>query len=159
MQEFVMHKTKEFAAFQYFTINKRICILNLQALGRSDDVSNTENVSDGNAVVNTFDSVQCLIAHLELLITFIHVLLNSIQSNEVKNSYHMELEGLKRCLARLETEEIEVSHLVTYRPSQVKAYMKRQQAQIVHMFDVWHVVKGMHYATKIVHDELKNCLY
>lgn len=24
MQEFVMHKTKEFAVFQYFTINKRI---------------------------------------------------------------------------------------------------------------------------------------
>lgn len=71
----------------------------------------------------------------------------------------MELEGLKRCLARLATEEIEVSHLVTDRQSQVKAYMKREQPQIVHMFDVWHVAKGMHFATIIVHDELKNCLY
>lgn len=61
---------------------------------------------------------------------------------KVQNSYHMELEGLKRCLARLETEEIEVSHLVTDRQSQVKAYMKREQPQIVHMFDVWHVAKA-----------------
>lgn len=63
---------------------------------------------------------------------------------KVQNSYHMELEGLKRCLARLETEEIEVSHLVTDRQSQVKAYMKREQPQIVHMFDVWHVAKGVY---------------
>lgn len=67
-----------------------------------------------------------------------------VQSNEVQNSYHMELEGLKRCLAKLETEEIEVSHLVTDRHSQVKAYMKREQPQIVHMFDVWHVAKGVY---------------
>lgn len=77
----------------------------------------------------------------------------------MQNFYHMELEGLKRCLAKLETEEIEVSHLVTDRHSQVKAYMKREQPQIVHMFDVWHVAKGMHYANIIVHDELKICFY
>lgn len=62
-------------------------------------------------------------------------------------------------MARLETEEIEVSHLVTNRHSQVKAYMKREQPQIVHKFDVWHFAKGMHYATRIVHNELKKILY
>lgn len=46
----------------------------------------------------------------------------------------------------------------TDRQSQVMAYMMREQPLIVHMFDVWHVAKGMHYATIIVHD-LKNCLY
>lgn len=29
-----------------------------------------------------------------------------VQSNEVHSSYHMELEGLKRSLARLEEEDI-----------------------------------------------------
>lgn len=56
-------------------------------------------------------------------------------------------------MARLETEEIEVFHLVTDRHSQIKAYMKSEQPQIVHKFDVWHVAKGMHYATRIVHNE------
>ena len=54
----------------------------------------------------------------------------------------MELEGLKRCLGNLHSEDIEISHLVTDRHSQVKAYMKREQPQITHMYDVWHVAKG-----------------
>lgn len=66
---------------------------------------------------------------------------------------------IEQCLARLETEEIEVSHLVTDRHIQVKAYMKSEQPQIVHKFDVWHVAKGMHYATRIVQYELKKFLY
>lgn len=62
----------------------------------------------------------------------------------------MELEGFKRCLSRLEIEEI---YYLTWSliGSQVKAYMKREQPKIVHMFDVWNVAKGMHYVT-VVHD-------
>lgn len=67
-----------------------------------------------------------------------------VQSNEVHSSYHMELEGLKRSLARLEEEDIDISHLVTDRHSQVKCYMKRDQPHIVHLFDVWHVAKGVY---------------
>ncbi|KAK3099185.1 hypothetical protein FSP39_000706 [Pinctada imbricata] len=67
-----------------------------------------------------------------------------VQSNEVRNSYNMELEGLKRCMAVLETEGIDVSDLVTDRHSQVKAYMKDDQQHINHWFDVWHVAKGVY---------------
>lgn len=67
-----------------------------------------------------------------------------VQSNEVQSSYHMELEGLKRSLSRLEEENIDISHLVTDRHSQVKFYMKNDQPHIVHLFDVWHVAKGVY---------------
>lgn len=80
-----------------------------------------------------FVSIQRLVAHLELRISF----------KPLQSSYHMELEGLKRCFTRLETEEIEVSRLVTDRHSQihVKTSMNREQSQIVHIFDLWHVPK------------------
>ncbi|KAK3107168.1 hypothetical protein FSP39_008415 [Pinctada imbricata] len=65
-----------------------------------------------------------------------------VQSNEVSNSYNMELEGLKRCMALLDSEGIDVSDLVTDRHSQVKAYMKEEHININHWFDVWHVAKG-----------------
>lgn len=34
----------------------------------------------------------------------------SLQKNEVKNSYAMELEGLKRSLERIADEQVEVNH-------------------------------------------------
>ena len=71
------------------------------------------------------------------------------KSNEVQSSYHMELEGLKRGLTKLEEENIDVSHLVTDRHSQVKCYMRRDQPNIIHMFDVWHVAKGIAFYNKI----------
>lgn len=67
-----------------------------------------------------------------------------VQSNEVKNSYAMELEGLIRCLEFLSKEGVVISHLITDRHSQVKKYMKDQKPEIVHMFDVWHVAKGVY---------------
>ena len=71
------------------------------------------------------------------------------KSNEVQSSYHMELEGLKRGLTKLEEENIDVSHLVTDRHSQVKCYMRKYQLNIIHMFNVWHVAKGIAFYNKI----------
>ncbi|XP_045207027.2 uncharacterized protein LOC123559362 [Mercenaria mercenaria] len=65
-----------------------------------------------------------------------------LSSKEVKNSYWMELEGLKRCLRYMSDAGIRVSHLVTYRHVQVKKYMREEQPTITHWFDVWHVAKG-----------------
>ncbi|XP_060085555.1 uncharacterized protein LOC132564967, partial [Ylistrum balloti] len=67
-----------------------------------------------------------------------------VQSNEVKNSYNMELEGLKRCLKFLQEEGVDVSDLVTDRHSQVKKFMKTERPDINHWFDVWHVAKGVY---------------
>ena len=66
------------------------------------------------------------------------------QSNEVKNSYAMELEGLQRSLELLTVDNnLTVSDLVTDRHSAIKKYMREQQPEINHWFDVWHVAKGM----------------
>lgn len=65
------------------------------------------------------------------------------QSNEVANSYGMELEGLKRSLAFLRQEnQLIVSDIITDRHSSVKKYLREEQPTIRHWFDVWHVAKG-----------------
>lgn len=67
-----------------------------------------------------------------------------VQSNEVKNSYSMELEGLKRCLSFLMENNLKLSHLITDRHSQVKAYMAKEHPEVTHWFDCWHVAKGIY---------------
>ncbi|XP_063436058.1 uncharacterized protein LOC134717453 [Mytilus trossulus] len=67
-----------------------------------------------------------------------------VQSNEVKGSTHMELEGLKRGLSLLiDTNHIEVSTLVTDRHVMIKKFMKDNHPEINHYFDVWHIAKGI----------------
>ena len=54
----------------------------------------------------------------------------------------MELEGLKRGLERIAEEQLEISHLITDRHSQIKKYMRETHQTITHWFDCWHVAKG-----------------
>lgn len=101
----------------------------------------------------TFDSVQCSNPNLGLLITFKRVPFTEFYLELWSAEFLPYGAGkFEKVLAGLKTEEIEVSNIVTDRDSQVKVYMKREQPQIVHMFDVWQVAKGMHYVTIIVHD-------
>ena len=72
------------------------------------------------------------------------------RSNEVQSSYHMKLKVLKRALTKLEEEHVDVSHLVIDRHSQVKCCMRRDQPKPIHMFDVWHVAKGIAFYNKII---------
>jgi len=65
------------------------------------------------------------------------------QSNEVKNSYHMELEGLKRGLAFLKERNISISSLVTDRHAGIKKYLRENEGDIDHRFDCWHLSKSM----------------
>ncbi|XP_021351033.1 uncharacterized protein LOC110448878 [Mizuhopecten yessoensis] len=67
-----------------------------------------------------------------------------VQSNEVKNSYNMELEGLKRCLQFLQDDGVQVTDIVTDRHSQVKKYLRTDHPTVNHWFDVWHVAKGVY---------------
>ncbi|XP_069125559.1 uncharacterized protein [Argopecten irradians] len=66
-----------------------------------------------------------------------------VQSNEVKGSTHMELEGLKRSISHLEENDIGIKTLVTDRHVMVKKYMREQHPRTDHYFDVWHVAKGV----------------
>lgn len=49
-----------------------------------------------------------------------------VQVTEVKNSNVMELEGLKRCLAHLQPEQVTVAKLATDRHMQVIVHMKKR---------------------------------
>jgi hypothetical protein len=66
-----------------------------------------------------------------------------VQSNEVKSSYHMELEGLKRSLAFLTSNDISVSRLVTDRHAQVAKWMRENYPEVDHRYDVWHIGKSI----------------
>ncbi|XP_033729533.1 uncharacterized protein LOC117318682 [Pecten maximus] len=67
-----------------------------------------------------------------------------VQVTEVKNSCHMELEGLKRCLHSLRDSNVDITDLTTDRHIMVKSHMKKEEPDINHWFDVWHVAKGVY---------------
>ncbi len=54
-----------------------------------------------------------------------------------------ELEGLKRVLEHLEDEEIAIGTLITDRHRQVEKWLRTNRRDITHLFDVWHVAKGI----------------
>ncbi|XP_046560154.1 LOW QUALITY PROTEIN: uncharacterized protein LOC124269188 [Haliotis rubra] len=65
------------------------------------------------------------------------------RSNEVKNSHHMELEGLKRGLSFLEQKGCAIKEVITDRHVSVKKYMREEHKDKKHYFDVGHVTKGV----------------
>ncbi|XP_057690491.1 uncharacterized protein LOC130914917 isoform X2 [Corythoichthys intestinalis] len=65
---------------------------------------------------------------------------NQPLSNETKSSYHMELEGLKRC--KEDVSGLNIRALVTDRHRQVSKWV-RESWKISHYYDCWHVVKGL----------------
>ena len=55
----------------------------------------------------------------------------------------MELEGLKRGLDYLTGVcRLDIKALVTDRHVMIKKYMRENQPDIQHYFDVWHIAKG-----------------
>ena len=52
----------------------------------------------------------------------------------------MELEGLKRIIARLDPANI--AKLVTDRHKSIAKYIRIELPNVLHRFDAWHVSKG-----------------
>eukprot|EP00795_Rhopilema_esculentum_P005350 gene5350-525_t len=65
------------------------------------------------------------------------------KANEVKSSYHMELEGLKRGLQYMQDANIHIAEVVTDRHLQIKKYMRTEHTDKKHSFDCWHICKGV----------------
>lgn len=76
------------------------------------------------------------------LITYLILSLLLLQSNEVKSSYHMELEGLKRMFRTIESKGLTIHKLVTDRHRQLAKHIRETTPNVIHLFDVWHVAKG-----------------
>lgn len=65
------------------------------------------------------------------------------QSNEVKSSYHMELEGLKRSVTFLTDRHLQLGTIVTDRHAGIRKWVRETLPDCKHLFDVWHVAKGV----------------
>jgi solute carrier family 8 (sodium/calcium exchanger) len=63
----------------------------------------------------------------------------SLQSNQVKSSYHMELKGLQLCKKTVEKYKIQA--LITDRHPQIAKWL-RETWKIPHFYDCWHIVKS-----------------
>ena len=55
----------------------------------------------------------------------------------------MELEGPKRGLAVIKSEEVTIKTLITDRGSGIKKYMRENEKDVDHKFDCWHVATSM----------------
>ncbi|KAM7290454.1 hypothetical protein ISCGN_027080 [Ixodes scapularis] len=81
--------------------------------------------------------------------TVVDVLMNkvlhveTVQSNETKGSWAMELKGLKKTLVICEANGLTVRGIMTDRLSMIKSFLAKFYPQIWHMFDCWHVAKVM----------------
>lgn len=64
-----------------------------------------------------------------------------VQSDEVGGSFHMEKEGLKRCLDHLEANRLTVEYITTDRHPQIQKFLRERN--IVQFYDVWHFEKGL----------------
>lgn len=56
----------------------------------------------------------------------------------------MELEGLKRGLQFFAGQNLQVNSLVTDRHRSISKYMREDQSEIDHRYDVWHIAKGVY---------------
>uniref|UniRef100_A0A1X7UA90 Uncharacterized protein n=1 Tax=Amphimedon queenslandica TaxID=400682 RepID=A0A1X7UA90_AMPQE len=61
-----------------------------------------------------------------------------VQSNEVSSSNHMELEGLKRAVAKIHNNNMVIQSLITKRHQQIIKWLRDMHPTIEHFYDVWH---------------------
>ncbi|XP_064636950.1 uncharacterized protein LOC135493502 [Lineus longissimus] len=63
-----------------------------------------------------------------------------VQSNQVKNSYNMELKGLQLCRDTLGEQDIKA--FITDRHPQIAKWV-REKWKVPHFYDCWHIVKSV----------------
>uniref|UniRef100_H2XTE1 MULE transposase domain-containing protein n=1 Tax=Ciona intestinalis TaxID=7719 RepID=H2XTE1_CIOIN len=66
-----------------------------------------------------------------------------LQSNEIGNSNAMEKQGFIRCLEDLQQYDLRPHTVITDRHLQIAKYIREEQNDIVHHYDVWHLAKGL----------------
>lgn len=71
-----------------------------------------------------------------------HKVLPSFWCPEVSASSNMGKEGCARGISFLKSRNVLIRSFTTDRHSSIKAYMRIHQPAILHLFDVWHAVKG-----------------
>ncbi|XP_033116607.1 uncharacterized protein LOC117116642 [Anneissia japonica] len=96
----------------------------------------------------THQAIMLLMEHIQLWM-WVHtdIILASktlsVDETDVKNSHHLENEGLKRCLNELKDHQVSIHTLATDRHPMVNKTMREQYRQINHEFDIWHRAKSL----------------
>ena len=66
-----------------------------------------------------------------------------VQSNQVKSSYHKELQGLQQMFQLFEQFQVTVKALITDRHRQIAAWVRKNLTTVKHYFDCWHIAKSI----------------
>ena len=66
-----------------------------------------------------------------------------VQVTEAGNSNRMEKMGFQKSLTLLKNENIVPNQITTDRHSQIRKYMREEEPEIQHQFDVWHFAKNI----------------
>ncbi|XP_057182524.1 uncharacterized protein LOC130549346 isoform X2 [Triplophysa rosa] len=64
-----------------------------------------------------------------------------VQCSKVGGSYHIEKEGLKRCLDHLYSNGLAVEYIITGRHPKIQKFLRK--CNIVQFYDVWHFERGL----------------
>lgn len=82
------------------------------------------------------------VAIRELVVGKCTILIFLFQCPEASASSKMEKEGCIRGIAFLKSRDVIIHSFTTDRHSAIKAHMRLHEPTILHLFDVWHAVKG-----------------
>ena len=66
-----------------------------------------------------------------------------VQVSEVANSPAMEKVGLEKCLHRLSSAGVTVQQQATASHPQIISFVRKENPQVEHQFDVWHFAKAV----------------
>ena len=66
-----------------------------------------------------------------------------MQSNQVKSSCHMELQGLQQMFQLFEQFQVNVKALITDRHRQIAAWVRKNLPTVKYYFDCWHIAQSL----------------
>uniref|UniRef100_A0A915D506 Transposase n=1 Tax=Ditylenchus dipsaci TaxID=166011 RepID=A0A915D506_9BILA len=82
-------------------------------------------------------SVACIDNKSKMVLT-----ISTVQKDETAGvSNRMELEGVKRCLTKLEDAGLNIHSLTSDRHVQLRSFLQKDKPHIQHFFDGWHTLK------------------
>ena len=67
----------------------------------------------------------------------------TVRVTEVKNSYRMEVEWLKRCLDNLSDHRVQITTLAIDRHLSIRKTLSEDYNNVKHEYDLWHIVKSV----------------